>query len=183
VAHISCSLLTVFHSSPEMAEACGTCHSCEERAFSVSLCNMRAVSCRFVSTTLERAGAPRLTIPFHFDCAMIGGRLAVRCMLISREQPASNDSISSARAPMASTLTVYPPTLAKGDRHCRRPRTPEGLSGDGEVRSRMFCGDRRRVQRLRFQGPDLALSRLPATRSRFRPGLLRTPTSHARPSI
>jgi len=66
-------------SSPKMAEVCGPCDSCEERALSDSVSNMRAVRCTLVSTTLERAGAPRLTIPFHIHGAIIGSRLAVRC--------------------------------------------------------------------------------------------------------
>ena len=37
-------------SSPKMAEVCGTCDSCEERALSDSVSNMRAVRCTLVST-------------------------------------------------------------------------------------------------------------------------------------
>jgi len=70
-------------SSPKMAEVCGPCDSCEERALSDSVSNMRAVRCTLVSTTLERAGAPRLTIPFHIHGAIIGSRLAVRCTPLS----------------------------------------------------------------------------------------------------
>ena len=72
-----------FHSSPKTAEVCGTCDSCEERALSDSVSNMRAVRCALVSTTLERTGAPRLTFPFHIHFAMIGSRLAVRCTPLS----------------------------------------------------------------------------------------------------